>query len=178
MKHENETGIAKEGAAQVEAAEIIATIKTELDVLGRLWMDYGKQAGGFNPESGALYGQIQFTRTKVLDYVAMLSPPPPASPSEGEGEISDEQIDALNQQAQDQAISSGIPPHRALARAVLSLSPSRGEAVDALHELLERAIPKGDLLCLKHGIGTATPKGKAILAAMAVVQSQGGAHDR
>lgn len=56
-----------------ETAAISETIKTELDTLARLWMDYGKQAGGFNPESGALYGQIQFTRTKVLDYVAMLA---------------------------------------------------------------------------------------------------------
>ena len=58
--------------AQAEEA-IIETITAELDALGRLWMDYGKQAGGFNPESGALYGSIQFTRTKVLDYVAMLA---------------------------------------------------------------------------------------------------------
>ena len=62
-------------ATGAEPAAIIETIKAELDTLGRLWMDYGKQAGGFNPESGALYGQIQFTRTKVLDYVAMLATP-------------------------------------------------------------------------------------------------------
>lgn len=56
-----------------ELTAIVETITTEIDTLGRLWMDYGKQAGGFNPESGALYGRIQFTRTKVLDYVAMLA---------------------------------------------------------------------------------------------------------
>jgi hypothetical protein len=36
--------------------------------------------------------------------------------------LTDERIDALNQQAQDAAISTGVPPHRALARAILEAS--------------------------------------------------------
>jgi len=36
--------------------------------------------------------------------------------------VTDAQIDAMNRAAQDQAISSGIPPHRALARAILALA--------------------------------------------------------
>ncbi|VTU25161.1 hypothetical protein H4CHR_01539 [Variovorax sp. PBS-H4] len=80
------------------AGAIVETIKTELDALGRLWMDYGKQAGGFNTESGTLYGQIQFTRAKVLDYVAMLATPQPAAQSA----VSDEQImDACRPFAED-----------------------------------------------------------------------------
>lgn len=135
----------KEGAGQVEADQIVTTIKTELDALGRLWMNYGKQAGGFNPESGALYGQIQFTRNKVLDYLAMLAPPPPASPSEGGP--TDEQFwewwRATNKDVHTGDILKNdiVFFGRVVARAVLSLSPSRGEAVDAARYRVIRHCP-------------------------------------
>lgn len=65
-----------------DEAAIIETITKELDALGRLWMDYGKLPGGFSPESGSLYGSIQFTRTKLLDYVRMLATASAAQPVE------------------------------------------------------------------------------------------------
>lgn len=52
---------------------------------------------------------------RALDGLARLPVEAHAAPAGA----SDAELDALNQQAQDSAISSGIPPHRAFARAIL-----------------------------------------------------------
>jgi hypothetical protein len=163
-------GVAEASATGAEPTAIIETIKTELDRLGRLWMDYGKQAGGFNPESGALYGQIQFTRTKVLDYVSMLATPTSA-PVQAEGPSTTKPVALVDQRSGTKAhwidgkVAANLPHGTELYAAAPvheGLTPLSEERIIDLTEHIDpddgyyiriaRAVEKA------HGI---TPKGKS-----------------
>jgi hypothetical protein len=84
------------------------------------WEVYANRAGFIDDKGVVLEGQASSAQSSWFTWEAC-EKALAATPSRAPAEVSDEQIDAMNQAAQDQAISTGTPPHRALVRAVLAL---------------------------------------------------------